>query len=309
MTGATRFTVGGRPIPAAMFAAMRDSTPPGRDGHGRDGAALRGRLVDDGYLLMRGGLDRDAVMGARTAVFERLAAVGEISRPAVAGIATGHSDRASRVDDLGAFWRTVSELPALRQVTHGARLQETMAAIIGEAARAFDFVWLRPVATGRASPLHLDHVYMNRGSERVLSVWIPLGDVPPGDGPIVVVEGSHRFADLVASFMGHDVDRDPGRPGHLAEDAIEIATVRGCRLLSADFRAGDIVVFGMFTLHGSCDNVSPVGRVRLSCDVRYQPAAEPVDERWVGNPPPGHGGGGYGAMSAARPLTAPPLRR
>jgi hypothetical protein len=33
-------------------------------------------------------------------------------------------------------------------------------------------------------------------------------------------------------------------------------------------------------------------RLRLSSDSRYQLAAEPVDERWVGEDPPGHSSAG-----------------
>jgi hypothetical protein len=59
------------------------------------------------------------------------------------------------------------------------------------------------------------------------------------------------------------------------EDITAFAEGRGgCRLLTTDFRAGDVCVFGMFTLHGSLDNRSPIGRVRISGDVRYQPAAD-----------------------------------
>ncbi len=47
---------------------------------------------------------------------------------------------------------------------------------------------------------------------------------------------------------------------------------------------GDVPLFDMFTLHGSCDNHMGGGRVRLSCDVRWQRAGEPRDDRWFGAP-------------------------
>jgi ectoine hydroxylase-related dioxygenase (phytanoyl-CoA dioxygenase family) len=78
--------------------------------------------------------------------------------------------------------------------------------------------------------------------------------------------------------------------------------------LTGDFKSGDVVVFSMFTLHGSLDNRSSIGRVRLSCDTRYQRANEPFDERWVGENPVGHGQG-YGSMSAAQPATSAPIFR
>jgi hypothetical protein len=43
----------------------------------------------------------------------------------------------------------------------------------------------------------------------------------------------------------------------------------------------------MFTVHASLDNHSR--EVRLSSDSRYQLAAEPIDERWVGEQPIAHG--------------------
>ncbi len=274
-----------------------------------DDAALRARFAEDGYLLLRGVLDRDDVLAARHEVLRRMAEVGEIAAPVEAAQPTGASRRAEMHADLGAFWRSVSEGPAVRRAVHGARARAVAAKILDRPVRAFDFVWLRAMLSGRASPLHFDHVYMNRGTDRVVTTWIPLGDVAVADGPLAIVEGSHRFEDLIASYRGHDVDRDPSRPGHVAESALAFLQERGARLLTADFRAGDLCVFGMFTLHGSVDNASRKGRVRLSVDTRWQVADQPMDERWSGPDPKGHGGKGYGALGSARPLGAPQLRR
>jgi hypothetical protein len=45
-------------------------------------------------------------------------------------------------------------------------------------------------------------------------------------------------------------------------------------------------MFNMTLVHGSLDNHTD--RFRLSTDTRYQLTAEPADERWVGEKPPGH---------------------
>jgi ectoine hydroxylase-related dioxygenase (phytanoyl-CoA dioxygenase family) len=50
--------------------------------------------------------------------------------------------------------------------------------------------------------------------------------------------------------------------------------------VSGDFAAGDVILFGMHTLHMSTANLTD--RVRVSCDVRWQSAAEAIDERDVG---------------------------
>ena len=87
------------------------------------------------------------------------------------------------------------------------------------------------------------------------------------------------------------------------QDPVELAHQRGVKLKTADFRAGDLIVFSMTLLHGSLDNCSQEGRIRLSSDVRWQPEADPVDSRYVGNDPPGTTGAGYGELNGAKPLT------
>lgn len=262
---------------------------------------LPAQLARDGYVLLRGALPVDAVKAARQDVLERLAEVGEVAPPLQEGVATGSSRRLALHPDLGAFWRGVCESPTLRALTHGPAMTRLSSAALGTPSVPFDFLWLRTMLAGRATPLHFDHVYMNRGSAQVITAWIPLGDVPLVAGPLVVVENSHRFEDLISRYRGIDVDRD-ALPGSFPEDALAFARSRQTRLLSADFRAGDVLLFGMFTLHGSLDNRMTGARLRLSCDVRWQPAQDPRDDRWFGAPPAGHVGTSYGGLNGARPL-------
>ena len=86
-------------------------------------------------------------------------------------------------------------------------------------------------------------------------------------------------------------------------DTIDFVRERETRLLTTDFGPGDLVVFDMFTQHGTLDNLSTIGRVRLSCDVRWQPAMHPLDPRYLGDDPPGTTGAGYGELNGAKPLT------
>jgi len=285
----------GRAVPGSLLGELREAD------HDGDLAA---QLERDGYLLLRGLHDPEAVMDARHEVLGRLAAVGEIVEPAEDAIATGRSRRAELHPDLGAFWKSVSEGPALRAVINGPRIAAAMSDLFGEPAAHFSFAWLRAMVPGRGSPPHVDHPYMNRGSDRLVTCWTPLGAVPRAEGPLYILEGSHRWSDLRDAFEGHDVDRDPSRPGHIAEHPVDLAEARGGRILITDFAPGDCLVFGMFTAHAGFDNGSDAGRVRLSCDTRFQPAAEPMDPRFAGADPPAHGGLGYACLSAAQPLTA-----
>lgn len=49
------------------------------------------------------------------------------------------------------------------------------------------------------------------------------------------------------------------------------------------YRAGDVVLFTRFTIHGSLENQSN-DYVRLSTDVRFQPASDPIDYRHTATP-------------------------
>jgi len=293
-------SVDGRAIPPHLLGDMAEADLSGD---------LAAQLDRDGYLLVRGLHDPVEVMAARAEVLERLHEVGEIADPPADAVATGTSRRAEMHPDLGAFWKSVSEGPALRRVVNGWRALDFAARLFGEPAAHFSFAWLRAMPPGRASPLHVDHPYMNRGTSRLVTSWTPLGAVARDEGPLYVVEGSHRDASLRAAFEGRDVDRDNGVPGHFDAHPADIAAAKGTRLLSASFAPGDAVFFGMFAAHAAFDNATRAGRVRISCDTRFQPAADPMDPRFAGPEPPAHGGLGYGCLSAARPMTAPMLRR
>lgn len=279
-----------------------------------DGALLRAHIDEHGYVLLRGVLDRDEVLAGREEVFRRLEEVGEVQAPAIDGIATNRSQRSEVAGGLQEFWRSVSEGPALRRVTHGRELHDIMSSVLGEPARAHDMMYLRPVPVGRSTRPHYDYPFFARRSKRIHTAWIPFGDTPLEDGPLMIIEGSNRFGDLIDPIREHDYEGNYAdaviqkaayeKPNET--DILSFAQSRGTRLLSASFRAGDLLVFGGFTLHGSLDNRSPVGRVRLSCDVRYQPASDPCDdERYFGAAPMGSHGGGYGDMKGAKPLTEP----
>lgn len=290
--------VKGQPVPSSLIHEMVDSAS-----LLDNPTALRARLAEDGYLYLKGVVDKEAIMAARQEVFERLVKVGEIREPAIDGIATGDSRRKELEPDLGAFWRSVSEGRKLRAASNGRDMQRIMSLIFGEPARNQDYIFLRAGAQGRATGLHFDYPFFTRAHDKVCTVWMPIGDVTVEDGPVVVVEGSNRYRDLIDPMIGFDISKDNTRKADFGADAISFAQSRGTRLLTQNFEAGDIALFGMYTAHGSLDNHSPINRVRLSCDLRWQPASLPLDDRYFGDPPKGTTGASYGELNGAKPLT------
>jgi hypothetical protein len=287
-----------QPVPNDILAPYRDSTEAATDGD-----ELRRRFERDGYIFIRGVVPQPSIRAAREEVFGRLAEVGEIAEPPVDGIFTGESHREERHPDKGVFWRSVSEGPAIRRVTHSEETQALISCLQGEPAFGHDFIFLRPGVPGRFTFLHFDYPFFSRGSQRVVTAWTAVGPVPTIEGALFVVENSHTFEDLTQGAREVDYDSASSPQVQLTGDAVEFARSRGSKLLTANFEPGDVIIFGMFTLHGSFDNASPLNRARLTTDVRWQPKSEPADERYIGPDPKGTTGIGYAELNGAKPLT------
>lgn len=254
-------------------------------------------------MLLRGAVDRQIALDARKEVFDRLVRVDEIREPAMEGLATGRSRRRELVEDLGEFWRSVCYGPALRRATHGPCMRNTMSLLLGETAQPHDYMFLRPGRPGLSTRLHYDLPFFARGSQRIYTAWLALGDIPIGDGPLMVVEGSNQYEDLIGPIRTIDYDSSDSPTVQVMEDTVVFVEARKSRLLTTQFAPGDLVVFDMFTMHGTLDNCSSIGRVRLSCDVRWQPTNDEVEPRYSGSNPPGTTGAGYGELNGAKPLT------
>lgn len=264
--------------PSPALAELPDATP-----LLGDPAALRRRLEEDGCLLLRGLHDRELVLAARRQMLTRMAAAGALAAdaPLMDGVVAPGFAR-------GLSSKELTACPAYRELVASPRIMGFFDALFGAPSMTYDFKWLRAVRHGDFTGAHMDIVYMGRGTTDVCTCWTPIGDVAIEQGPLAVCLGSHRapgFARVRETYGRMDVDRDHVQ-GHFSTDPREIAERFGGRWATTAFRAGDALVFGMFTMHMSLVNVSD--RWRLTTDTRYQRAADPVDERWVGAQPKGH---------------------
>ncbi len=262
---------------------------------------LRRRFADDGYLYMKGYLDRDEVLAARATLTAGLAAAGVLdpAHPTIDGVC-----------QPGAGYVFKPELtnnnPAVQNLLYSGRLPEFYRQFYGEEIRHYDFTWLRAIGPGKGTNPHCDLPYMGRGTHGHMTCWLPYGDISFELGGLMVLEGSHKRMDLLENYIYRDVDSYcANKPeqvknattgskgfgwtfsGTLSHNPPVLRNKFNGRWLTTEFQPGDFITFGMFLVHASLDNRTE-NRLRISSDARYQRASEPIDERWIGLNPPGH---------------------
>lgn len=156
-----------------------------------DPQAMQARMAEDGYLLIRQLIDRDAVMAARHAVFDYMAEkCPALFLDGTAPHDAMHNAAGKHVQLMGN--KAITHSDAMRRVLEGEELFRFYENYFQEAARTFDYKWLRAVQPGGHSGAHYDFVYMGRGSARLLTTWIPLGDITPDLGSLTACVGSHN---------------------------------------------------------------------------------------------------------------------
>jgi ectoine hydroxylase-related dioxygenase (phytanoyl-CoA dioxygenase family) len=247
-----------------------------------DPAALRDRMTEDGYLLIRGFFAREEVLAARRQLVEVLAREGALDpdQPVMDAVAAPGHNGGFRGGD-----NDLTHSPVFRRLVESETVMGFFARFLGGESMTYDYKWLRVVGPGANTGAHYDVVYMGRGTHNLFTCWTPFGDVPYELGPLALLVGSHRFTRVKETYGRMDVDRDHVT-GWFSNDPIELVDQHGGQWRTAEFRAGDVLIFGMFTMHASLNNTS--NRFRLSSDTRYQLKGEPVDDRWIGRKPKAH---------------------
>lgn len=258
---------------------------------------LRRRVADDGYLYMKGYLDRDEVLAARASLTARLAEAGVLdpAYPAMDGVCKPGSGYVFKPEITNGNEQ-------VQRLLYEGRIPEFYRKFYGEDIRHYDFTWLRAIGPGKGTNPHCDLPYMGRGTHRHMTCWVPYGDISFQLGGLMILEGSHKRMDLLENYIYRDVDAfcenkpkeaDAAKAGKwaftgtLSHNPPVVRNKFGGRWLTTEFQAGDFITFGMFLVHASLDNRSE-NLLRISSDARYQRASEPIDERWVGLNPPGH---------------------
>lgn len=299
VTGSSRLTAQGRELDTsdAALGQLTDSSEALDDVE-----TLRRRIREDGYLYIPGFFDAVSVMSARRSVTDRLHQEG-FTEPS-----SSPDDAVLRAGKHGTRPDLTHDNPALHRLLYEGRLVRFYERLLSGRIRHYDFTWMRTVAPGRGTAPHGDVVFMGRGTHGLYTAWVPLGDADFELGGLMVLEGSHRRPQ-VRDYANRDVDtycsnvegeEDHAREqgwrwnGTISDDPVQLRKQLGGRWLTTEFSTGDLLTFSIYLIHASLDNHSD--RLRLSSDSRYQLASAPIDERWVGAAPVGHGPGGKRGM-------------
>lgn len=230
-----------------------------------DGPALRARIASDGYVFLRQLLPSDAVRAAGSVGLRSLQRAGwtasgvdPIVAPPLLPI------RAVRMRDAfgDAGYQRILAAPAFNAIAFAPALTDLMAHILGPMGFCYPLKIPRVVYPADLVPRQPGNfVHKDYGAvQDMFTCWVPLGDVPRTLGGLAVCPGSHRSAAV--------------RPRPF--DRLE----RGW--LTADYVAGDVLVFHCMTTHAALPNRER--RLRFSGEYRWQLADQPAPRRMVIGP-------------------------
>jgi phytanoyl-CoA dioxygenase PhyH len=225
-----------------------------------DGAALRDRLKEDGYLFFKAGIPADEVAAVRAVALGALVALGWVSGPEDSTPANGFTT----CEGEPSFWsgaEAVLRQPELHALPRSAHVKKLLDPIFDEPYFCQPRSMPRIVFPRIQTSCHQDMPYV-QGSIDTLTSWIPLGACSRLEGSLEVLKGSQATG--LRKLLGGS------RDGCASTNVDEASSDwRG-----ADFDAGDVLVFTCLTVHRARPNRSP--QVRLTIDSRYQPAASEI---------------------------------
>ncbi|MFI1254142.1 phytanoyl-CoA dioxygenase family protein [Streptomyces netropsis] len=260
-----------------LFTPLRDST----ELRSRP-SSLRARLCADGCLYLRGVLAREDVLRLREAYFAScdpvLLARGTTHREGVFSgrVPPGLPAHGVPGHPAHAFVRTET----FHRFLADPALSALAKTLLGGPVQMLPRRILRHFHRGSrlASRAHVDRDYMDRGSDRVLTMWIPVGDCPPATGGLVYLEGSHTLPPVAYAPLRATGDR-PGDRRPISHDLTTTARALGRRWMWADYAAGDVMVHLPHIIHASLDTTTDA--MRLSVDARFVRCGDTPDPRWL----------------------------
>ncbi|KAL3139238.1 hypothetical protein ABBQ32_006007 [Trebouxia sp. C0010 RCD-2024] len=196
-------------------AQMVDSTPLLLDGQNH---AAKERLARDGYLLLRNFLPADRLSQAHAFL------LNELHRWKPDSCTTQGMTVAGK-RNLGLLQRQdLAAAAPVKRVLEALELFELMETLMQvPQVLTSGYKWLRAVSQGEFTGVHIDKVFLGRGSPRVLTAWVPLGQVSTGP---------HALFDWEAC-VSHKVPKFGMGSGNCSGMRLKNVLLRPCSLCNA----------------------------------------------------------------------------
>lgn len=268
-----------------MNSSVTEQTPVGREktlfvdstSLLNDPDALQARAQKDGFLFFKRFLPVEDVLAVRRdllAVVDRHGwrkpgqdALGDrIDLDALNQVPD--EDMRSDIGVDKAAYDDVQKVESFHALPHHPKLVALYKTLFGGDVLVHPRHIARMVTGHRAmvpTPPHQDFYHI-QGTADTWTCWIPLGDCPRTMGGLTVLKGSNRLGYIpfvpARGAGGIAVQLCPNETGWA----------------EVDYEAGDILTFPSYTVHKAlrCQDKEII---RLSLDVRYQPADQPVEEK------------------------------
>jgi hypothetical protein len=218
-------------------------------------SALKRRWDEEGVLFFRKVIDPDLIRWAESK-FRQALANEELIDPSVEQLIwTGKSPKTRRpCDSLGTeVWHKFVKVPLLNDLTRIVLQDEPVWIPIVGHRSSLPTSAIKPGQDIFAAR-HQDS-YFSEGMHYTVC-WMPIKDAALDAGSFAVAPAAHKRGNMY------------GPDHHMRRDAIPDHEWR-----SADFRAGDLLMFDFFTPHATLPN--PSNQIRISLDVRAIPASAP----------------------------------
>ena len=271
---------------------------------------LRKRLASDGYLFIKGLLQKDSVMSVRSQYFESFRPTGMLAPDSAAEQGIFNSNEEPR-KFTGIGGDVSKEYKEFREIMKGCHILPTYLSLIKEERLRqtvrdlmnwnkevlLERTMLRHnVPNGSSTGLHYDKLFLREGIDPFLTAWIPIGDCSASGGGLIFLQNSISIGqDLESEFTRRAKDADFSEKeridafnrhmmhgGTIAHDGAEFGKEHGDRMwLVNDYEAGDVVFFDEFLVHTAGRNDDEGGRIRLSTDLRFVEEKGRYDNRYV----------------------------
>ncbi len=252
---------------------------------------LLAQYQEQGYLWLKGILDREKVLDFRRRFFEAFVDAGLLAEGTnpVDGIYSGAGK--GRVTKILA---EIVQWASYESFCLAPEIWQFYENLLGGPVYLHKRKLIRATTPDDScTGAHYDLTYLRAGTDRVCTSWIPIGDIPVEIGGLVYLEGSDALGrQLESEFSAKNAHMSPeerisaynknmSETGWLTKDLPSLANRLNSRWLMADYEAGDMVVHSPYMIHASTANTRMT--MRLSTDIRYQLVRDEIDPRWMTN--------------------------